>query len=131
MKKAFSFLVIITLTVSAFSQTWARLEEAHKYVGNTVNLVGFVSDVRYVKNAEDYTTLIALDGKDHTHTLTLIIHSFERPDLTALKTAYLDEYIHVKGKVEMYKGKAQMIISSKKQISIARQAPEKYNYEPL
>jgi len=130
MKKAFSFLVIITISLTAFCQTWARLEEAHKYVGNTVNVLGFVSNIRSIKNAECYTTFIALDGKDRAHTLTLTMRSFKRPDLTALKKAYLNEYVQVKGKVEIRGGKSQIRLFSERQISAARQSDNYERYEP-
>ena len=131
MKKAFSFLVIITLSFTAFSQTWARLEEAHKYAGKTVNFPGFVSDIRYVKNAEGYTTFIALDGKDHAPILILTMRSFKSPNITALRSTYLNhQYVQVKGKVDIQSGKAQIKLVSERQISIARQVDNYYRYEP-
>lgn len=123
MKKAFTTCIAAILSLSVFSQTWIRPQEPAKHKGDTVNLIGFVTNVKQAAGRKGSPTLITLSGKDSIPSLTLVVWSADRSKFKeSLRTAYLDQYVQVKGKVEIYKGDPQIILHSEKQISIARDA---------
>ena len=126
MKKAFTFVVAAIFSLTVFSQNWIRPEEAIKHKGDTVSLIGFVTNVKYITHKKDSRTQIILMTKDSKQPLTLLVCSSDRAKfLETPEITYLNQYVQVNGLIEIYKGKPLIILHNEKQISIAREsAPE-------
>lgn len=132
MKKALFILVAAISSFTAFSQTWIRVEEATKHKGHVINLVGLVTHVQPITNKQCYITLNGLSGKDSSHSLILVVKSPDRSGFKeSLKKSYLNQYVQINGKVDIYKGKPQIVISNVSQISIAREPRRHDDWEPL
>lgn len=132
MKTFFLLFVAETLSFNAISQTWIKVEEAAKHKGQVINLVGLVSHVQHVKDRQRYITLTGLGGKNSNHSLTLIVKDPVYPTgEETLDTSYLNQYVQVSGRIKMYKGKPQIVISKENQILITREPRKQDDWEPF
>lgn len=123
MKKFLLIVFTVTLSLTLFSQAWIQPGDAKKHNGDTVSLVGFVTNVKYATNKDDSATFICLTTKDTKHSLTLRISSSDRAKFKqAPEIAYLNQYVQVTGLVRTYKGNPEIILHSEDQIAIARDA---------
>jgi len=133
MKTVLSFLLATVLSFTAFAQNGIQSKKLLNQNGDTVNLFGFVTKVDYSADSIGSPTLMKFSGKDSTQSLTLIVWSTDRYKFQeAPETAFLNQYVQVKGKIEIYKGKPQITLHSGQQISILRESfpPNKLG-EPL
>jgi hypothetical protein len=122
-KKVFFIVITVTFSLTLFSQIWIQPRDAKKHKGDTVNLIGFVTDVKHATKKDGSATLICLKTKGSKHSLTLRISSsdcakFKQPP----EIAYLNQYIQVTGLVRTYNGEPEIILLSEDQIVIARDA---------
>jgi hypothetical protein len=123
MKKAISFTLAAFFSCITFSQTWTRPGDAAKHVGDSIIIIGFVTDVHRLTNGKEAPILVTIGDKDKIELVTLFIPGADRQNFTRTpETAYLNEYVQVTGRVMLNKGKTQIILYSEKQISIARDA---------
>jgi len=129
MKSVLLFSLAIVLTFTAFAQNETQSKKSSTPIGDTVHLIGFVTKVNYSADP----TVMNFSGKDSTQSITLIIRSTDRYKFReAPETAFLNQYVQVKGKVEIYRGKPQMTLHSGQQISILQEAfPPNQLGEPL
>lgn len=123
MKKALFILLVLTLSVQAFSQKWTRAQDAQKYIGSAMNIVGVITNINYVKDSSGYTVFMKMDAKDFSRPLTLVLQTPKQPRLASIKTVYLDQYVHVKGRIDLYKGNTQIKIYNASQLSVVKEAP--------
>ena len=133
MKTVLSFLLATVLSLKAFAQNETQSKKLFNQNGDTVNLFGFVTKANYLADLIGSPTLMNLNGKDSTQSLTLIVWSTDRDKFKeAPETAFLNQYVQVKGKIEIYKGKPQITLHGEQQISILRESfsPNKLG-EPL
>src|SRR6266496_4628255 len=115
MKKFFLIVVTAIFSFTVFSQTWIRPEEATKHKGDTVNLIGFVTNIKYATYKKDSSMFISLMTKNSKQSLTLLVCRSDRVKFAeAPEITYLNQYVQVNGLVEIYKGKPQIILHSKK-----------------
>jgi hypothetical protein len=123
MKKTLSFILAAFFSSITFSQTWTRPGEAVKHIGDSIIIIGFVTNVQRLTDRKDSPTLVTIGDKNKIELLTLLIPGADRQNFTHTPvTAYLNEYVQVTGRVLLYKGKTQITLYSEKQISIARDA---------
>lgn len=122
MKKIFSFILSAFFSSIAFSQTWTRPSEAANHIGDSIIIVGFVTNVQRLTDRKEAPTLVTIGDENEIELLTLLIPGAHRKNFTQTKTAYLNQYVQVTGRVLRYNGKTQIILYSEKQISIARDA---------
>ncbi len=117
MKSTTTLLLATVYHLVLFSQTWTNPREASKHVGSTVNLIGFVSNVKYVAHTKLSRMLIEVDDKGSTQFLTLLISKTDRLKFKEdPQSLYLNRYVQLKGKVETFKGKPGIILINKSQI---------------
>jgi DNA/RNA endonuclease YhcR with UshA esterase domain len=123
MKKVLLVVVTVTFSLSLFSQTWIQPGDAKKHKGDTVTLIGFVTNVKQVTHGEGSATLIGLKTKDPKHSLTLRVNSSDRAKFKqAPEITYLNQYAQVTGLVSTYKRNSEIILHNEDQIAIARDA---------
>ena|SRR5437764_7530782 len=114
------FLVISIFYSSVlFAQKDIKLEEASKYVGDSVQVCGKIYSTRFFVNAQDAPTLLNIGAAYPDQLLTIVIYGNVRKEFTeAPETYYKDKIVCVTGKVSLYKEKPQIIIYSKKQVIV-------------
>lgn len=123
MKTVLSFLLGTVLSFTVFAQNKTLSKKLLSKNGDTVNLSGFVTKVNYSADSKGSPTLMNFTGKDSTQSLTLIVWSTDRYKFKeAPETAFLNQYVQVKGKIEINKGKPQITLHSEQQISIVRES---------
>ena len=123
MKKVLSIVVAIAFSQSLLSQIWIQPGDAIKHKGETVNLIGFVTNVDQVITRKGGSTFIRIKTPKSKPSLTLLVRYSDRLKFKeAPEIAYLNQYIQVTGLVEMHRGSPQIVLHSEKQILIARDA---------
>jgi len=123
MKKFFFIVITVTFSVTLFSQIWIQPQQVAKHKGDSVNLIGFVTNVKQETHKEGAATLLVLEGSNSQQSLNLVIFNSDLVRFQEVpETKYLNQYVQVKGVVGLYKGSPGIILHSEKQISIARDA---------
>lgn len=131
MKRTVCILLPALLSFTAFSQTWIRVEDVTKHKGHTINLVGIVTYVNYVTDKLSYITLSGF-SEEEPLSIKLIVKNADRSGINQItETSYLNQYLQVNGKIEMYRSKPQIVISGKSQISVVLEPRKHDDWEPL
>lgn len=127
MKFLFTFLLSIIITNLTHAQKAIKLEDIAQHIGDSVLIEGKVYSGRFLSNSEGAPTLLNLGALYPNQKLTLVIKGTSRKNFDAApEVSYTDQMVWVKGKLELFKGKPQMILWSKVQIGVIEQedAPE-------
>lgn len=94
-------------------------KQANYFIGTECNVCGKVVATRYNKNSTAAITYINFDELYPNSPFTAIVFGKDRINFTYEPEVYLNnKLICVKGKVELHKGKPQIIVNSEKQFSI-------------
>jgi len=121
MKKTIALLFVAVFSIAAWSQKWIRPSEAVKYQGNEVSFIGLVSSVYHADGIKGDRTVMNIAGNNSLNVLQLVVYNSDRSNFsTTPETAWLDQYVQVKGTIEMVKGQPQITLHSARQISIVR-----------
>lgn len=132
MKKALLIHIAVILTFTAFSQTWIRVEEATKYKGETINLVGLVTTIKNVSAKKIHIMLNGFNVKDSDQSLILVVRKRNRSKVKETSEAsYLGQYVQVNGRVAIHKGQPQIVVSDMSQLSIVREPRREDLSEPM
>ncbi|MDR3714573.1 MAG: hypothetical protein P4L51_17300 [Puia sp.] len=124
MKKSF-FICLVLLTgafaasipMGARAQSAIQLADAGKHVGDSVTVSGKVFGARYLESGAKQPTLINLGGAYPHQLLTVVIFGPERK-LFSFKPEeqFLNKNLTVSGKIELFKGKPQIVIHQAAQV---------------
>lgn len=127
MKKFFFIVITGTFSLTLFSQIWIQPKGATKHKGDSVNLIGFVTNAKHATNREGTATLLIIETNNSKQSLTLLVFNSDRVKFKeAPEITYLNQYVQVTGIVGAYKGSPGIILHSEQQISITRDAgPDK------
>lgn len=117
MMKTIFLTIFLGCTMLCKSQQSIRIDEAGKHVGDSVQLAGTVSEVRYFPNGKGAPTLINLDGKYPDQKLTLVIYGESRAKFKAdPEKDYSDHKVKVYGRISEFKGRPQIVLYDENQI---------------
>lgn len=118
-KAALLFLLLYFVTSSSFSQTISA-EASQNYVGKTVTVAGKVVDGRYLASSSRQPTLLNVDKPFPDQIFSIVIYGEDRKSFGYKPEEVLvNKNVAVTGKVELYKGKPQIIVTNPEQIVIA------------
>ena len=124
MKYMLTLLMLLNLSVTN-AQTNIQPETIAEHVGDSVSLTAKVYSTRYFENAKDAPTLLNLGAAFPHQLLTVVIYGTERKNFSeAPENFYKDKTIRITGKVELYKGKPQIVAKTSSQILVL---PEQAN----
>lgn len=111
MKYFLSTLIILFASIASYSQTKVKLADIGKHVGDSIEVCGVVSGGRFLENSQNSPTLINLGGQYPNQQLTVVIYGQYRSLFPATpETSWVSKEICIKGKVELYKDKPQIIV---------------------
>ena len=130
MKYLTPLLAIMVCSFTASSQTWTSIEKATKHKGNTINVLGYISDVRFTGESQQIEILLQRNETDSTPILRLLVWEKSGNRLKDSLETYLHQYVQVKGKVQLRNGSAVMPLYRKEQISITREPLYDFSREP-
>lgn len=123
MKYIGSLLFALSLSMAVMAQKSIKLEDVGQHVGDSVILTGKVFGGRYFANSEGAPTLLNIGAAYPNQLLTVVIRGAARKELAgAPEKDLLNKEIRVSGKVELYKGKPQVVVYSASQVSVSETA---------
>jgi hypothetical protein len=119
---------LFVLLLSAFficlvshSQVTIKLAVVSTHVGDNVNVCGKVAGIRYMENAKVQPTLINIGAAYPNQVLTVVISPEVRKQFEiVLEELFKDKDVCITGKIELYRDKPQIAVSSKGQIQIQK-----------
>jgi hypothetical protein len=119
-----AFLLILSLTVNA--QTKISLPDISKHIGDSVELTTQVFGVKYLSDAKGSPTLVNFGAPYPNQLLTAVIWSNVRTQMLIEPTEenLKDKTVIVIGKVELYKGKPQVVIKGPAQFQVVDKSGE-------
>ena len=125
--KTIILLLITALSLPAFAQKQIKLEEAKNHIGDSVALSGVIYDIKVFEDDDKKPTLALINlGAAYPNQIVTIA---VRPELYKNTTnIFPDQRLkgdlaNVTGKLELYKGKPQIIIYSPDQLHISAADP--------
>jgi DNA/RNA endonuclease YhcR with UshA esterase domain len=121
MKSFFCFLLLLgCLTTRA--QKAIKLEEVKDHIGDSVTVTGKVYGIKYLEQAKGAPTLINLGAAFPNQFLTVVIFDEDKKRLALEpEKQFADAQVSVTGKVELFRGKPQIVITDKSQITATGQ----------
>ena len=119
MKKIIAFLSFSLITTIACAQTEIKIEDAAKHEGDSVTICTKIFGAKYFEGSNRSPTLLNAGAKYPDAPLTIVIFGDSR---AAFKNKpeefYPDKNICVTGKIIIYKGKPEIIITEEKQLVV-------------
>lgn len=120
MRYIFTLFILIAITGITYGQTTIKLEDVGKHVGDSVKVCGKVYSVRYLEQSRNSPTFINIGGAYPNQLLTVVIWSDVRKQFEKTpEELFKDKEVCVTGKVELFKGKEQVVIRLKDQLGLA------------
>ena len=119
MKKLILALSLILIRAITFAQQEIKIEDAAKHEGDSVKICTRIFGGRYFESSNRAPTLLNAGAKYPDAPLTIVIFGESR---AAFKNKpeefYPDKNICVSGRIVIYKGKPEIIITSEEQIQV-------------
>jgi DNA/RNA endonuclease YhcR with UshA esterase domain len=116
------YLLTILLALffnAASAQKIISLEEAKDHIGDSVSVSGKVFGVKYFSEGKQAPTLINVGAAFPNQLLTVVIYGEDRERLKLEpETMYRDKQLLISGRVELYRGKPQIIVRDAAQLVI-------------
>ena len=119
MKKIrFTFLLILVSTFS-FAQQEIKIEDAAKHEGDSVTICTKIFGARYFENSNRAPTLLNAGAKYPDALLTVVIFGDSRANFkNKPEEFYTDKNVCVTGRIVMFKGKPEIILTKEEQIIV-------------
>ena len=119
MKLTCTLIAALLFSLNAFSQTPIKLEEVNTHIGDSVKLQAEIYGIKYLSNAKGAPTFISLGAAYPNQLLTVVIWQDVREKMSFNPSEkYIGGMAVVTGKIELYKGKPQIVITNPKQFDI-------------
>ncbi len=119
MKSLLSLVTALCITHCSFSQVKIKLEDAGKYVKDSITVCGRVAGIRFVEKSKNTPTFINIGASYPNQLLTVVIWGDVRKQFEiAPEVLFKDKEVCITGKVELYKEKLQIVIHQKEQLVI-------------
>jgi DNA/RNA endonuclease YhcR with UshA esterase domain len=120
MKRIFFSIALILFSVLSFAQVKIKLEDIDKHVGDSVQVQGTISGIRYLQGARNTPTFINMGGSYPNQLLTVVIWGDVRSKMEYVPIEEKDKgsLARVSGKVELFKGKPQIVVKDQSQLQI-------------
>jgi hypothetical protein len=120
MKSLWSFVLILLFSFAAAAQKEVPLQEVSQHVGDSVTVAGKVFSGRFFAQSEGAPTLLNIGAAYPHQLLTVVIRGTARKEFAGVpERDLLDKDIKVSGKVELYKGKPQLVVHHADQLTLA------------
>jgi DNA/RNA endonuclease YhcR with UshA esterase domain len=111
--------ILMAMTTLAHAQQEIKVEDAAKHEGDSVKVCTRIFGAKYFEGSNRAPTLLNAGAKYPEAPLTLVIFGESRPAFkNKPEEFYPDKNICVTGKILMYKGKPEIIITDEKQIVV-------------
>lgn len=119
MKILLLFPILLMLSLKSLAQQKIELKDIGKHVGDSVVVCGKIFGGKYLQSSSNQPTFLNMGAAYPNQPLTLVIWGASRKLFSYAPEKRLDnKNVCVKGKVEMFKGKPQIVIKDEKQVTI-------------
>lgn len=120
MKQLFFIFILLFTSVISFAQLKISVSETSKHIGDSVEITAQVYGVKYLSNAKGSPTFINLGAAYPNQLLTAVIWQDVRDKMRVEPTEenLKDKTVIVIGKIELYKGKPQIVIRDPAQFQV-------------
>jgi DNA/RNA endonuclease YhcR with UshA esterase domain len=126
MKKLILITLLLTSSTFLFSQTSIKLSEVPDHVGDSVKLEGTIAGVKTFSSddGKERPVLLNLGAEFPNQLLTVAVFSTYKTSTIMMPTeSNKGDIAIVTGKIEMYKGKPQIVVREASQLQIANGSP--------
>ena len=126
MKKLITYPIIIALfsLITAEEQTTITPAQASKHVGKYEKVCGQVASTYYAYKSNGSPTFINLDKPYPDQIFTVMVWGSDRKNFKFKpEDFYRDKEICVEGKIKKYKGVAEIIIKTPKEVTVIDKKP--------
>lgn len=114
----FSFL-IIAMSATTYAQKEINVADAAKHKGDSVTICTKIFGARYFENGKGAPTLLNAGASYPDSPLTVVVFGESRSAFTHKpETFYTDKNICVTGRITIFKGKPQIVVSKESEIVI-------------
>ena len=119
MKKNILSLVVLIYGTHSFAQQKINADDAAKHESDSVIVCTKIFGARYFEGAENAPTLLNAGAKYPDAPLTVVIYRDSRPSFTNKpEEFYVDKNVCVTGRIVLYKGKPQIILTKQSNIVV-------------
>ena len=119
MKKIIITVLFFWLSSMAFAQQEIKIEDAAKHEGDSVTICTKIFGGRYFENSNRAPTLLNAGAKYPDAPLTIVVFGDCRANFkNKPEDFYTDKNVCVTGRIVMYKGKPEIIVTKEEQIII-------------
>jgi len=120
MKLLVSILIALAIYCTGYSQTKIELKDISSHIGDSVEVQGTIFGIRYFENAKNAPILINVGAAYPNQLLTIVVFDDVRKQfkLSLDEKSAKGNIAWVTGKVELYKGKPQIVITTPEQLDI-------------
>ena len=117
MQKVIFSVLCLFIVNSNFAQTVIQPKDAAKYIGQTVTVCGKIYGGKYLDAAKNKPTFLNMGAAYPNQLLTIVIWGDARKSFSyAPEEKLKNKTVCITGKVEMFKGKAQIMADKESQI---------------
>jgi len=117
MKQVITLLIILFIGSTSYGQSQIELSAVSKHVGDSVRVCGKIYSGRYLENSNGAPTLLNMGAAYPDQLLTLVIYGDNRKAFgKAPELDYKDQEVCVWGKIELFKEKPQIVLTSSRQL---------------
>lgn len=105
------------LSQVSYSQIDIKLEDVARHIGDSVKVCGKVMGMRFLEKSNGQPTFINMGKAYPDQLLTIMVWGIVRQRFKGtLEELFNDKEICVTGKVELYKGKPQIVVLERGQV---------------
>ena len=111
---------LMALAVSALAARAATLtpDDAAKHVGETATVCGIVAGAKYAAQIRGGLTFIDFGKPYPDASFTALIFAADRPKFGTPEQGLAGKHVCVTGKIEMFRGKAEIVLTDPKQLVV-------------
>jgi hypothetical protein len=128
MKQLLTVSILLLLTIVVNAQQKIKLEEVNNHVGDSVEVIGIVSDSHYAKNNDNSPCFLNIGGKYPNQKLAVVIWEADRKNFNKPpEEEFINSNVRIIGKIELYKSRPEIIVHNYNGISIMHPKKESKN----
>lgn len=119
MKSAILAFIALLVISTSYSQVTIKLAEVKDHIGDSVTVCGKVFGGKFLENAKGTPTFLNVGAAYPNQQLTVVIWAEVRKQFDGKPEEIFDgKDICITGKLELYKGKPQIAIDNKDQVTV-------------
>jgi len=108
--------IFCVTTLSSFAQKEIKVDDAKNHVGDSVRICTKIYGGKYLENIKGTPTFLNAGGYYPNAPLTIVIWADAGKEFNTPEEFYKGKEVCITGKIELYKDKPQIVVTSNSQI---------------